>query len=162
MVELNAYLPEIFYRNGAYERGFEALMDQLDPGLPRREYPEVSYTAVGHVVGMLMGVNPLASEGVIETKSRLTESVRWGEISDLPTMENKVFLRHDGKAVSTLRNLEGPPLTWRAVFPGSHLSLVVEGRPQAAAIRHDPGEGTESWIDVTVPSGEERVVEVQG
>lgn len=50
MVGLNAYLPEVYYRNGMYERGFRSLMAQMDPGLHRREYPEVSYTAVGHVL----------------------------------------------------------------------------------------------------------------
>ena len=161
MVELNAYFPEILYLNGAYERAFRALLVQLDPALERREYPEVSFTALGHIVGYMGGVRPLASEGVVETKSRLTNEVRWMEIGHLPVMSNEIHLRHDGRTSSLLRNQSGGALKWRAVFLGSHPMLMVDGRPEAASHRHAPGEGAESWVEVEVGPGEAVVVGVE-
>ena len=162
MVELNAYFPEILYLNGAYDRAFGALLVQLDPGLERREYPEVSYTALGHIAGFLMGVRPLASEGVVETKSRLTNEVRWAEIKHLFILSNEISLRHDGRKESRLRNESGRELRWRAVFPGTHARLMVNGRGQDALSRTVPGEGAESWVEVEVGPGEEVVVGVGG
>lgn len=161
MVELDAYLPEILYLNGAYDRAFRALMAQLDPSLERREYPEVSFTALGHIVGSLMGVRPRASEGVVETKSRLTDKVRWTEISHLPVFNNEIMIGHDGRLSSHLRNEFGPRLTWRAVFQGTHWTLVVNGEERQAVHRVAPGEGRESWVEVDVGPGEEVVVGVR-
>ncbi len=158
MVELNSYLPDILFRNGDYARALEALLAQLDPGLERREYPEVSFTAVGDIVGGLMGVRPRASQGVLETKPRLPNDTMWTDVSHLPVMENEIHLRHLGTRESRLRNETGPSLTWRATFPGIHAALLVNGREEEAKVRHRPGEGPESWVEVTVPPGGEAVV----
>ena len=160
MVELDAYLPEILYRNGAYDRAFGALMAQLDPFLRRREYPEVSFTALGHIVSGLMGVRPRASEGVIETKSRLTNDVKWIHVSHLPIYYNEISLRHEGRSMSRLGNESGPPLNWRAVFEGTYRTLLVDGEEREATVRINPGEGRESWVEVGVRAGESVVVGV--
>jgi hypothetical protein len=160
MVELNAYLPEILYRNGEPERGLRALLAQLDPALPRRDYPEVSFTAVGHVVAFLMGVRPLASEGVVETRSRLTPEVGWAELRHLPVLEREVSVHHAGTVETRLRNQADRPLRWRAVFAGEHPVLLWNGRERRATARLDPGEGPESWLEVGVGAGEEAVVGV--
>jgi hypothetical protein len=160
MVELDAYLPEILYRNGAYDRAFGALLAQLDPSLQRREYPEVSFTALGHIVGGLMGVRPRASQGVIETKSRLTNDVKWSHLNYLPVYYNEISIRHEARSMSRLRNESGPPLAWRAVFEGTYLTLLVDGEEREATVRITPGEGRESWVEVVVRPGEEVVVGV--
>ena len=113
---------------------------------------------VGHVVADLMGVRPRASEGVIETKSRLINDVKWVHLRYLPTLSNEISLRHDGAWLSTLRNDRGGTLRWRAVFPGTHRTLLVNGRERAASLRNAPGEGPESWVEVNVGPGEEVVV----
>ncbi|MGW8267953.1 MAG: hypothetical protein ACWGSQ_16420 [Longimicrobiales bacterium] len=161
MVELNAYFPEILYLNGAYDRAFRALLVQVDPGLERREYPEVSYTALGHIAGFLMGVRPLAAEGVVETKSRLINEVKWAEITHVPVLFNEISIRHDGRRESRLRNESGRAVRWRAVFSGRHARLMVEGRGEDAGFRTTPGEGAESWVEVEVGPGKEVVVGVE-
>jgi hypothetical protein len=158
MVELDAYLPEILYGNGEYQRAFDALLAQMDPALSRREYPEVSFTAVGHVVADLMGVRPRASEGVIETKPRLTEDIRWIHLRYLPAMSNEISVRHVGAWESSLRNERGDRLRWRAVFRGTHRTLLVDGERTVASVRNSPGEGPETWVEVDVGPGEEVVV----
>jgi hypothetical protein len=161
MVELNAYLPEVYYRNGAYHRGLRALLAQLDPQLERREYPEVSFTALGHLVGDLMGVEPRAGEGVLETKSRMTNEVGWAELSDLPVMDTRIYLKHFLRIESRLRNQGAAPLLWRAVFAGDHGHLSVDGVVREARRRVKEGEGRESYVEVPVPPGAEVVVRVE-
>jgi len=160
MVELNAYFPEILYRNGDYQGAFQSLLVQLDPALSRREYPEVSYTAVGYIVSFLMGVRSLASQGVVETKSRLSEEIRWAEVSNVPITGNEISVKHIGGAETHLRNETGEALIWRAVFDGEHLGGYVNGRPLASSHRRADGEGVESFLEVTVAPGEEVVVSV--
>ena len=161
MVELNAYFPEILYLNGAHERAFQALLVQLDPALERKEYPEVSFTAVGHIVGFLMGIRPLASEGVLETKSRLPKNIMWTMLSNLPVLSNEIDIRHDARGSTRLLNKTGEALVWRAVFQGTHARLLVNGQAEAAKLRHAPGEGDESWVEIGVGPGEEAVVAVE-
>jgi len=160
MVELNAYLPEIYFRNGRFDRGLRALLAQMDPALERREYPEVSFTAVGHVVADLMGVRPRVAEGVLETKPRFTDKITWGELSALPVVKNVIDLKHNGAIESRLTNRSGPAITWRAVFVGDHPRLSVDGAEVEARRRIDPGEGRESFVDVPVPAGGQVVVRV--
>jgi hypothetical protein len=62
--------------------------------------------------------------------------------------------------MSRLRNESGPPLTWRAVFEGTHRTLLVDGAERGATVRITPGEGRESWVEVVVGPGEEMVVGV--
>jgi hypothetical protein len=160
MVELNAYFPEVLYRNGHYDGAFRSLLVQLDPELARREYPEVSFTAVGHIVTFLMGIQPLASQGVIETKSRLTDEVDWAEVIHLPVGTNEISVKHVGGEESRLRNESGEALTWRAVFAGRHPMVTVNGRTLAPGHRQRDGEGDESFVELTVAAGEEVVVRV--
>ncbi len=160
MVELNSYLPEILYRNGAPDRALRALLAQLDPGLPRRDYPEVSFTAVGHLVGLLMGVRPLASEGVVETKARLTSEVSWAELRHVPVLGLEASVLHRGAGETRLRNGSGRPMRWRAVFAGDHPLLLWDGIERPARARIDPGEGAESWLEGVVEPGQEAVVTV--
>jgi len=161
MVELNAYLPEILYRNGAYDRAFRALQVQLDPALERRDYPEVSFTALGHVVAFLMGVRPLASAEVVETRSRLTNDITWAELNHLPVLSNEIYVKHSGRTWSKLRNDSGGPLRWRAAFLGDHATLRVNGEEREAVSGHVPGEGQVSWVEVLVAPGGEAVVRVR-
>lgn len=160
MVELNAYLPEVYFRNRRYERAFSALLAQLDPALPRRDYPEVSFTAIGHLVAELMGVRPLADQGLVETKSRLIDEVKWAHLNHLFIMKNQISLMHRLREETRLKNESGDPLRWRAVFAGDHEGLTVNGEPRPARRRVSEGEGRESFVEILVPPGAEVVVGV--
>jgi hypothetical protein len=135
-------------------------MVQMDPDLPRREYPEVSFTALGHIVGFLVGIRPRASEGVVETKSRLAVPVEWAEVRHVPALRNVIDVYHSGRGETRLGNESGGPLRWRAVFHGEHEVLVVDGHEVPATVRLADGEGPESWVEVEVEPGGEVVVRV--
>ena len=158
IVEVNAYLPEVYYQNGRNEAAFRYLMRQLDPGLPRREYPENPYTAVGTIVRHLAGINPIASEAVLETRPRLTSAVSWVHIEHVPLLNNQIAVQHRGLAETRLENQSGPAIQWRVVLPGLHHNLEVDGVAVGAASRYTDWGEPESYIVVEVGPGQKRTV----
>jgi len=158
IVEVNAYLAEVYYENGRDEVAFRHLMRQLEPGLDRREYPENPFTAIGVIVRYLIGINPIASQSVIETRPRLPADVSWARIEHAPVLRNRIAVHHEGLTETQLANESGPAIRWRAVFPGAHVSLNVDGRSVAPAIRYTDRGDPESYVVIEVGEGEERIV----
>ncbi|UCF19765.1 MAG: hypothetical protein JSU87_17940 [Gemmatimonadota bacterium] len=160
-VEENSYLAEIHYEYGRDETAFSFLMAQLDPGLERRDYPENPFTAVGVIVRYLVGVNPLASAGLIETRPRLPGDVAWILLEHVPVFENQIGVHHVGLGETHLANETGPALRWRAVFPGRHQLLVVDGTRVEARTRFMAEGKAESYVEVDVEEGATRRVRVE-
>ncbi len=160
-VEENSYLPEVHYANGRDQAAFEFLMAQLDPGLERRDYPENPFTAVGVIVRYLVGVNPLASAELIETRPRLPDEVAWIQLEHVPVVENQIGVHHVGLGETRFVNESGPAVRWRAVFPGRHESLVVHGETFEATFRFAADGRIESYIEVDVEEGATRLVRVE-
>src|SRR5260370_10166734 len=48
-IEEESYLPQIFYRYGETQAGYERIMDLTRPDKDRREYPEVSFAVIGDI-----------------------------------------------------------------------------------------------------------------
>jgi hypothetical protein len=155
---VNAYLPEVYFQNGRDQAAFRYVMRQLEPGLSRREYPENPYTAIGTIVRHLVGINPIASEAIVETRPRVTTEISWVRIEHVPVLENQIAVHHRGVVETTLVNQSGPAIQWRAVLPGSHEALEVDGVAMEAAIRYTDWSEPESHILVEVGTGQERTV----
>jgi len=158
IVEVNAYLPEVYYQTGRHEMAFRYLMRQLDPELPRREYPENSYTAIGTIVRHLVGIDPIASEGLLETRPRLTSEISWLSVDHVPLLQNRIGVHHRGLTETRLANQSGPPLQWRAVLPGLHTTLEVDGVATAATTRYTDWGEPESYVIVGVGAGQQRTI----
>ncbi|UCC73819.1 MAG: hypothetical protein JSV86_04460, partial [Gemmatimonadota bacterium] len=158
IIEVNAYLPEVYYNNGRDAEAFRYLMRQLDPGLQRREYPENPFTAIGTIVRHLIGVNPMASRSVIETRPRLPLGVSWARIEHVPVLRNRITVHHEGLTETRLTNESGEVVHWLAVLPGLHDTMYVDGRGVASAIRYTDRGEPESYVLVEVGTGEERTV----
>ena len=158
IVEVNAYLAEAYYRTGRIDAAFTALMEQMDPALPRRESPETPFTAVGTSVRWLAGLDPQAGEGVVETVPRLPAQVAWVEVAHVPTFAGELGVRHDGNGSTRLVNEGSAALRWRAVFRGAHPTLHVGGDPVSAQHRRGEDGGEESYVEVEVGPGEARTV----
>jgi hypothetical protein len=159
-VEENSYLAEAHYRYGRDEEAFQFLLAQMDPGLERRDYPENPFTAVGGVVRWLAGLRPLASERIVETRSRLPRDVEWVELSDVPVLDGSVRLGHEGRESTRLTHQSGSWIRWRAVFAGPHDSLTVDGEPVAASLRPTISGDFESFVELELRKGETRTVAV--
>ena len=159
-VEGRSYMPDIFYKYGRSRAGYSALTAMMDPGLQRREYPEVSYTVIGNLGKGLMGMGPLPSEQTIETFPQLTEETGWAALHHVPVGRNVISVKHVKNNETSLTNENGPGLTWRAAFPGKFRALFSE-RKEIPATRALRSAGTaETSSIVHVERGETRVVRV--
>ena len=149
---------------GAEDRD-TAMARLLDLSHARLEYPEVSFTRVGELVTNAMGLrleysSPLLSavagfwvEVTVRTLSGLGSGIAWAEIRNLPIRACAVTIRHDGPGKTTFTNQRGPALIWRAMFEGSHTTLLVNGREAKAMVETDQAGRTVSWVRVTVGAG---------
>jgi hypothetical protein len=159
-VEGRTYLPDIFYKYGRSRAGYRALMAMVDPGLKRREYPEVSYTVIGNLGTGLMGIRPLTQEQTIETFPQLAEETDWAALHHVPVGRNVISVKHVRNGETALTNEYGPDLIWRAAFPGKFRALFSSDKEILATIT-PRGEGNaETYSMVHVARGETRVVRV--
>jgi hypothetical protein len=137
-IELRSHYPEVFFRYGAHREAYDLILELSDPRTARREYPEVCFGLIGALINGLMGIQPHAPGGSVETLSRLTGRTPWIEISDLPVHKNSIRVRHIGREETRLTNLSGPPLIWIAQFYGKGMSLLVNGRKAPSSCSFDP------------------------
>ena len=156
----NAHYIESLYRYGDPDAARDRLLDIMTPGRSRMEYPEVPFSVVSTVVNGVMGIrletpSALLSsvegfwvEAAVQTLSGLGTKVAWAELRNLPVRANEITVRHESNRQTTLTNQRGPALIWRAAFPGTHETLLVNGRPMKARV-----EKSFSWVRVTVGAG---------
>jgi hypothetical protein len=159
-VEVRSYYPEIAYRYERCDFGYSKLMELLDPSLPRREYPEVSYAAIGAIAEGMAGIRPDARSRTVETFPRLTKETSWITLGRLPVFENEIEVHHEGRSATRLTNQAGPMLTWRASFPGAHTKLLVDGKSTRAEQGRRADGGPESYVALRVEPGQRRTVKV--
>jgi hypothetical protein len=153
-IEIESYLPEVFYRYGRDEAAYAELLKLSDPGKKRREYPEVPFAIVGAIATGMMGIEPEAGGRAVATRSRLTDATGWAELSDVPVFGNLIDVRHEGRNLSALTNVSGPVLSWRAEFYGKMKELDVNGGPATAFQETDETRRDISWVTVNVPPGQ--------
>ena len=86
-VEVRSYYPEIAYRYERCDLGYSKLMELLDPTLPRREYPEVSYAAIGAIAGAAvtlgLGLTEFWQVGVLAAAAVWLVLLRRGVVSGI-------------------------------------------------------------------------------
>jgi len=169
-VEGQSYLPEILYRYEKPDAAYEQIIDLTRDDKARREYPEVSYSVIGAIVNGLMGLqvgaaepgkalaDSLYVEGTVATIPRLTSQTQWAEVDEVPIRDNYVRVRHDGLTKSTLQNIRGPSLIWKACFPGVVSKLIVNGKAVAAKPARQHGS-PRSCASTPVGSGDTSTVE---
>ena len=131
-LEAITYLPGVFF---PYNRSAEAwkwlayIIEQ-----PDKEYPEISFTLVAHVVEGLAGFEPNAPDARFSTISRLPDGMRSLGVRGIPLGRSLVDVHHEGLTRTRATNSGGGiPLTWEARFYGTRKALTVDGRPRRAA-----------------------------
>jgi hypothetical protein len=160
-IEIESYLPEIFYRFGRDDAAYGEILKLSDPAKMRREYPEVPFALVGAVATGTMGISPDAARRVVGTRSRLTAATARAELAGVPVFGNVIEVRHDGRTRSALTNVSGPALTWRAEFDGTWPTLFVDGKKVDAALGTDEAGRPVSSVTVAVPPGKTASVSVK-
>jgi hypothetical protein len=157
-IEVESYLPEIYYRYGPREAAYDEILALSDPAKKRREYPEVPFTVIGAVATGLMGIRPDARALTVETRSNLTGSTAWAELRNLPVFGNVIQVRHDGRRKTALTVRSGGDIVWKAVFEGAYDEIEVDGAAQRASQGEDEAGRPISWITVRLPAGRTAVV----
>jgi len=163
---------EVLYRYGDSDSAYSRMMDiAFGPG-SRREYPEVSFSWIGSLVNGTMGITVEAPspyqawvrgywvDKIVRTLSGLGTKIGWAELRNLPIRANEITVRHEGIRKTTLINQHGPSFIWRAVFPGSYETLLVNGRPMKALIEKDLLDRSVSSVRVTLGAGGAVSVEI--
>ena len=87
---------------------------------------------------------------------RLTAATQWAELDNVPLRANVLNIRHDGVTQTTVTNRNGPSLSWRACFPGSYRTLLVDSRTVAAI----PDGKNVSCATVSVQTGASKTAHI--
>ena len=116
--EERSYIPEILWRYGADEEALQTWLTMTAPDYDRREYPEVSFAALGAIACGYLGIRPDAARRSLETRSAVLGN-GYAEINYLPLWGGHIHLLHEGRDASTLENLTGSALTWNCRFDGA-------------------------------------------
>jgi Putative zinc dependent peptidase (DUF5700) len=160
-IEMESYLPEIFYKYGADERAYSEILKLSDAAKKRREYPEVPFALIGAITTGLMGVQPDARARTVETRSRLTGGTDWVELKNVPVFDCLIDIRHDGRRRSVCASHSGSRLVWKAVIEGDWQELMVNGVARKALHSEDEAGRKISWVMVSLAPGEKAVVETE-
>jgi hypothetical protein len=159
-IEEESYVPLTLFRYGRNDPAYQVLADLSSPQKARREYPEVSYSVIEALVSGVMGVQPAHKNDAFDvfTLSRLPTEHDRATLSAVSIKQNQLDITHTGRSSTRLKNMSGPPVRWRAAFPGASSRLHVDGTTVAANHSISAGGTAISWTDVTVPPGATRVV----
>ena len=157
-IEIESYLPEIFYRYGADDAAYAEILRLSDPAKKRREYPEVPFALIGAVATGLMGLEPDARTRTVTTRSRLTAKTEWAELRNVPIFDNVVDIRHDGRRGTSFTVRAGGNVVWKAVVEGRWKELMVNGIARKALQGENEAGRPVSWVTVELAAGEKAVV----
>jgi len=160
-IELFSHLPEIFWQYGRERAALRAMRLAMDKNLPRRDYPEASFCAVGAVAAGLMGIDPDAEHGRVTTLSGLA-NVEWASLLHVQALDGAVSVEHAGHDRTTLENECAYPIVWRACFDGIR-RIFVDGREADAqsAVLSCSGKRA-SYADIPVEPGAAVTAEAKG
>ncbi len=122
--EERSYLPEILWRYGVNQAAENMFIRMTSPGYHRREYPEISFAALGAIASGYMGIRPNAMTHQVETLSATGSN--FAQLNYLPLWGGHIHLIHEGEKASVLENLTGEDFTWRCRFSnGEEKRLIV-------------------------------------
>ncbi len=159
-VETRSHLPETFYKWGLNDEGYRTLGELTSPSLKGREYPEVSFAAVGAMAAGTMGIAPDASSRVVSTMPRLTKETSWAAMKLVPVLDNEISVRHGGTTETRFTNESGPAIRWKATFPVRAGKLLVDGAAAKAQEEQDLRQQYSTSVVLKVNPGQTRTVRV--
>ncbi len=155
--EAKTYLPDAFFPHGESEKGWYWLKWSYNS---RSNYPEVSYTCIGHTVRWLMGISADAPKNHVFTLPQLPAELTWIEANNVPIGSKKVKVRHDNNTKTTLTNNGTESIDWEARFYGNFPKLNVDGKDVDAYVWELNGK-TVSSVSVKVGAASSVIASTQ-
>ncbi len=123
-VESMSHYPELFFRLGEDEKAYYWLKEMIDPELVRREYPEVSYAAVGNYICGIAGIHVNAPAKEVTIAPALAEEAEWFEITNCPMLDGEAdIVMKDGKITFGNRTEQNISVNGKIVEPGAVLTV---------------------------------------
>lgn len=157
-LEAISYLPGVFFPYNRVEDGWKWLEYIIDQ--PSREYPEISYTLISHVVEGLLGLEPNAPENSFLTVPRLPSAVARAGVRNIPLGDHLIDVLHEAASKSIATHRSGKePLKWLACFYGGHPTLTVNGKKTISTAMPIHGVRT-SCVTVELLPGQSATVEI--
>ena len=120
------------------------LLRLLDPDVPRREYPEGSFSVVIALAEGLLGLTPIWNTGTLQTVSSLNQSLSFAEMKHISVFGGEIDLRQEESA-SVLTNRTGREIQWKAGFDGKGIEGTRENPAEAFFARWMAANG-QSYI----------------
>ncbi|MBL9135571.1 MAG: hypothetical protein JNK85_06865 [Verrucomicrobiales bacterium] len=150
-LEAISYLPGVFFPYHRVEDGWRWLEYLIDA--PDREYPEISYTILSHVVEGLLGFEPDAPGRTFHTMAHLPGAIPEVGVRGIPMGDHRIDVTHRGMRESVVTHVSGSgPLKWQAYFHGSHSEILVNGERRLAEPRSVHGVRS-SRVVLELPPG---------
>ncbi len=158
-VESRSYLPLLYSQYGFFEKAYDLINALSDPAEERRSYPEVSFGVMEGIVSGLMGVGVYAPENTIATCPKLT-ATPWAELRNLEVMGTTIDIKHIQNTSSVLSNKGHKDIIWKALFPGHHETIQVNGAPKKASYENDKLGNPYSFVEIPVKGNSRVTVEI--
>ncbi|WP_146071950.1 hypothetical protein [Bryocella elongata] len=156
-IEEESYLPQILYHYDRAQAAYDTILNLTRSDKERRTYPEVSYAVVAAIVTGAMGVEVAYDRSSLSFEvgslDRLADPVAEARIAHLHVQQNDVELEHRGQSASSITNVSGPPLLWKAEFYGRTNVLDVEGEKRRARVTRDSAGEPVSFVVIRVLPG---------
>ena len=160
IIELFCHLPEILWKYGKDEDAMLALRRACDPSLPRRDYPELSFSAIGAVVTGLMGIEPDGEFHRIATLSGLADTV-WVALKHVHVLDGFITVEHFAHRKTKLTNECARSIHWSARFKGQQ-RLCLNGNPVESKQEIMPcSDQRVTYVDAIVAPGQTMVAETE-
>jgi hypothetical protein len=127
-VESMSHYPEIFFGQGDKEKAYFWLKEVTDPKLPRREYPEVSFAAVGSYVCGVAGVEINAPQKAVTICPAQTEELEWFYVENCPLLDGEADIFFKEQTIRfTNRCTQCLQVNGKPVKPGETVEMVIVG-----------------------------------
>lgn len=99
-VESMSHYPEIFFRHGEVEKAYYWLKEMINPQLNRREYPEVSFAAVGSYVNGVAGIQINAPMREVTVAPALAGDVKWFSVQNCPLLDGEADVSCENQRIT--------------------------------------------------------------
>ena len=118
-------------------------------GIELEVHPPTEALVLGHHV-----------DHFLTTLPQLTGKTAWAELEHVSVRTNDISVRHDGTKKTTVTNNHGPSFLWKARFPGTYETLLINREPVKATEDELFSGGPKiSGVKITMGAGEKMTVE---
>ena len=157
-IEATSYIPDVFFARGDRESAWKWMENIHKAPASARDYPEISFTVISHVICGLLGVIPDAPRTQIATQSHLPAAIGEISVENVSIGDARFTVSHTGLTSSAVTLTAGAKtFTWLARFPGRHAELTINEKRRKANVISDNGL-VYSQVSVSLKPGQRMTV----